>query len=160
MTSTEAVSSPPVKPLKYKPQLTAIIDAGYKNLCHVCCFSEDEVWTCGDNNTLKLFNPRDDLLTSIQTKPRDMQGDIAVTQDGDHLYTDDWHKTVNIIKNNQTSIVIREPFWCPLCVCCSVAGDLIVFLVSDYWEQPSKVVRYSGSTEKQTIQLDHLGRPL
>ncbi|XP_056000229.1 E3 ubiquitin-protein ligase TRIM71-like [Ostrea edulis] len=164
MKSAEAVSSPPVKPLLDEPRVTATIDTGYRGLfdrlSSVSCLSEDQVWTCGNNNTMKLLNLQSKLLTSIQTKsggrPTD---DIAVTRDGDLVYTDTSNNTVNLIKNKQIQTVITLQGWEPINVCCTADNDLLVTMISDDVKQ-SKVVRYSGSTEKQSIQFDDQGRPL
>ncbi|XP_056007715.1 E3 ubiquitin-protein ligase Midline-1-like [Ostrea edulis] len=158
MKSAEAVSSPPVKPLLDEPRLTATIDTGYRHgLYSVSCLSEDQVWTCGDNKTMKLLNLQSKLLTSIQTKSGNEPYDIAVTRDGDLVYTD--YNTINLIKNKQIQTMITLQGWVPLYVCCTAGNDLLVTMVSDDWKQ-SKVVRYSGSTEKQSIQFDDQGRPL
>ncbi|XP_056008564.1 E3 ubiquitin-protein ligase TRIM71-like [Ostrea edulis] len=158
MKSAEAVSSPPVKPLLDEPRVTATIDTGYDYLYSVSCLSEDQVWTCGDyNKTMKLLNLQSKLLTSIQTKSGDTPRDIAVTRDGDLVYTDS--NNINLIKNKQIQTVITLQGWRPLYVCCTAANDLLVTMESDDREQ-SKVVRYSGSTEKQSIQFDDQGRPL
>ncbi|XP_056004213.1 E3 ubiquitin-protein ligase TRIM71-like [Ostrea edulis] len=159
MKSAEAVSSPPVKPLLDEPRLTATIDTGYDRLFSVSCLSEDQVWTRGDNKTMKLLNLQSKLLTSIQTKSGDKPRDIAVTRDGDLVYTDYDDKTINLIKNKQIQTVITLQGWGPLYVCCTAANDLLVTMDSDDGEQ-SKVVHYSGSTEKQSIQFDDQGRPL
>ncbi|XP_048765935.2 E3 ubiquitin-protein ligase Midline-1-like [Ostrea edulis] len=156
MKSAEAVSSPPVKPLLDEPRVTATIDTGYPP-CSVSCLSEDQVWTCGINNTMKLLNLQSKLLTSIQTKSGNTPTDIAVTRDGDLVYTDS--NTINLIKNKQIQTVITLQGWVPLYVCCTAANNLLVTMTSDDREQ-SKVVRYSGSTEKQSIQFDDQGRPL
>jgi hypothetical protein len=161
MTSAEAVSSPPVTPLLDEPRLIATIDTRQgPGLRSVSCVGEDQVWTCGMDKTMKLLNLRGKLQTSIQTKSGNMPWDIAVTLDGDLVYTDPKHKTVNLVKNNQTRTVITLQGWVPQYVCCTASGDLMVTMFSDDEEQQSKVVRYSGFTQKQTIQYDVQGRPL
>ncbi|XP_055999118.1 E3 ubiquitin-protein ligase TRIM71-like [Ostrea edulis] len=159
MKSAEAVSSPPVKPLLDEPRVTATIDTGYRELYSVSCLSEDQVWTRGINNTMKLLNLQSKLLTSIQTKSGYTPEDIAVTRDGDLVYTDPSNNTVNLIKNKQIQTVITLQGWRPRYVCCTAGNDLLVTMDSDDLKQ-SKVVRYSGSTEKQSIQFDDQGRPL
>ncbi|XP_048752937.2 E3 ubiquitin-protein ligase TRIM71-like [Ostrea edulis] len=161
MKSAEAVSSPPVKPLLDEPRVTATIDTGYnteyRGLYSVSCLSEDQVWTGGQNETMKLLNLQSKLLTSIQTKSRNEPHDIAVTRDGDLVYTDS--NNINLIKNKKIQTVITLQGWVPHNVCCTAANDLLVTMNSDDRKQ-SKVVRYSGSTEKQSIQFDDQGRPL
>ncbi|XP_055999117.1 uncharacterized protein LOC125653926 [Ostrea edulis] len=159
MKSAEAVSSPPVKPLLDEPRVTATIDTGYSYLYSVSCLSEDQVWTHGDNETMKLLNLQSKLLTSIQTKSGREPTDIAVTRDGDLVYTDTSNNTVNLIKNKQIQTVITLQGWRPGYVCCTAGNNLLVTMESDD-RKPSKVVRYSGSTEKQSIQFDDQGRPL
>ncbi|XP_055999079.1 E3 ubiquitin-protein ligase TRIM36-like [Ostrea edulis] len=159
MKSAEAVSSPPVKPLLDEPRVTATIDTGYRPLYSVSCLSEDQVWTCGDNETMKLLNLQSKLLTSKQTKSGNGPWDIAVTRDGDLVYTDYYDNTINLIKNKQIQTVITLQGWRPRNVCCTAGNDLLVTMYSDDEEQ-YKVVRYSGSTEKQSIQFDDQGRPL
>jgi hypothetical protein len=156
----EAVSSNTVKLLLEKPRVTATIDTRYDNLYGVSCVGEDQVWTCGKNKTMKLFNLRGKLQTSIQTKSKDEPGDIAVTRDGNLVYTDPIHKTVNLVKNNQTRTVITLQGWIPRNVCTTASGDVLVTLQGNYDHKQYKIVRYSGSTEKQTIQYDDQGRPL
>ncbi|XP_056015793.1 uncharacterized protein LOC130053156 [Ostrea edulis] len=159
MKSAEVVSSPPVKPLLDDPRLTATINTGYEYLTSVSCLSEDQVWTRGDNETMKLLNLQSKLLTSIQTKLGNEPRDIAVTRDGDLVYTDTTNNTVNLIKNKQIHTVITQQGWRPRYVCCTASNHLLVTMFSDDYKQ-SKVVRYSGSTETQSIQFDDQGRPL
>ncbi|XP_056005837.1 tripartite motif-containing protein 2-like [Ostrea edulis] len=160
MKSAEAVSSPPVKPLLNEPRVTAAIDTGYEYILYgVSCVREEQVWTCGSNAIMKLLNLQSKLLTSIQTKSGNKPGDIAVTRDGDLVYTDYSDKTINRVKNKKIQTVITLQGWRPRGVCRTASDDLLVTMISDDNKQ-SKVVRYSGSTEKQSIQFDDQGRPL
>jgi hypothetical protein len=106
---------------------------------------------------MKLLNLHGKLQTSIQTKSGGYPGHIAMIRGKYFVYTD--NKTVNQVKNNQTRTMITLQGWVPLNVCCTTSGDHLVTMHSDDVKQ-SKVVRYSGSTEKQIIQYDDQDRPL
>lgn len=67
--------------------------------------------------------------------------------------------TLNIVKNTQIYDLVRLQEWKPNFRCCSATGDFLVVMFKDN-DEDAKVVRYAGSTEKQTIQFDSEGRPL
>ncbi|XP_062600692.1 uncharacterized protein LOC134262329 [Saccostrea cucullata] len=160
--SSEAGSSPPVKHLLDEPETVTTIDTGYdRYLITVACLSGEEIWTRRNDSTMKLFSiNQGSLLKSIRTKPGDWPWDIAVTKSGDLVYTDYSDRTVNIVKNERIEEVIRLQNWKPKGVCSTSSGDLLVIIVSADNEKRTKVVRYSGSTEKQTIQFDDKGKRL
>ncbi|XP_062566174.1 uncharacterized protein LOC134228537 [Saccostrea cucullata] len=159
MKTSEDIPSSQVKPLLDEPELIITIDTGYKYISSVCCLSDKEIWTRGDDYIMKLYNLQGKLLRSIKTKSRNMPRDIAVTLSGDLVYTDPSTRTVNIVKNDQIQEVIRLQGWRPCYICCTSSGDLLVTMLSDDDKQ-TKVVRYSGYTEKQTVQFDSEGTPL
>ncbi|XP_065926355.1 tripartite motif-containing protein 2-like [Magallana gigas] len=154
-----AESSPPDRSLMDVPKVITAIDTGYRNQYGVTCLNDTEVWTRGNEDMMKLFNLQGKLVESIQTKSGNKPRDIAVTRSGDLVYTDYWDRTVNIVKNTQIQTVIRLRGWRPLGVCSTSSGDLLVVMDSDDDKQ-SKVVCYSGSTEKQSIQYDDKGQRL
>ncbi|XP_061166044.1 tripartite motif-containing protein 2-like [Saccostrea echinata] len=158
--SPEAGSSPPVKHLLDEPATVTTIDTLYKELYNVACLSDEEIWTSGFDSTMKLYSiNQGSLLKSIRTKSGIIPSNIAVTKSGDLVYTDYRDRTVDIVKNEKIEEVIRLQNWKPKSVCITSSGDLLVIMNSNDDKQ-TKVVCYSGSTEKQTIQFDDKGKPL
>ncbi|XP_062602843.1 uncharacterized protein LOC134264567, partial [Saccostrea cucullata] len=114
---TQEVTYPPVKPLFDETELITAIDTGYRSLYSVTCLSDEEIWTCGNDKVIKLYNLQGKLLRSIQTKSGYIPCDIAVTRSGDLVYTDPETRTVNIVNNDQIQEVIRLQGWKPYYVC-------------------------------------------
>lgn len=157
-------SSPPDRPFIDKPRTITDINTEYgdhhKGLCSVSCLSNEKLWTSSFNNsTMRLYNLKGELVKSIMTKSRNNPCDIAVTMSGDLVYTDDGNRTVNMVRNTQIYTLIIMQGWEPRNICITSSGDLLVVMISDIDKQ-TKLVRYSGSTEKQTIQYDDKGQYL
>uniref|UniRef100_A0A8W8LUD3 B box-type domain-containing protein n=1 Tax=Magallana gigas TaxID=29159 RepID=A0A8W8LUD3_MAGGI len=148
-----------VRELLDEPELVATIQTGHKDLRCVTYINDDKIWTSGWNNEIKCFNAYGSLQQTIVTKSGEMPYDIAVDVDRDLLYSVRTVGTVSKLKNGQTEELIRLQGWRPGNLCVTSTGDLLTTMFSDDYTQ-SKVVRYSGSTEKQTIQFDDEGKPL
>nr|XP_022305046.1 E3 ubiquitin-protein ligase TRIM71-like [Crassostrea virginica] len=156
--SPGADSSPPARPLLDVPRLvTDILTSGYDYLYHVSCLSDEEIWTSGHNEIMKLYNLKGELLKSVQTKSGNRPEDIAVTRSGGLVYADD--RSINLVSGTQIQTLITLRGWRPRGLCSTSSGDLLVTMTSDDKKQ-TKVVRYSGTTEKQTVQWDDQGKPL
>nr|XP_022295757.1 uncharacterized protein LOC111105689 [Crassostrea virginica] len=157
-----AESSPSFRPLIDEPRIVTEINTEYgkeNGLRGVSCLSDSELWTCGKDNILRLYNLQGKLLKSELTISGNAPWDIAVTQSRDLVYTDPTDRSINIVTKTQIQPLIRLLGWLPLYLCSTFCGDLLAIMISEDRKQ-SKVVRYSGSTEKQSIQWDDQGKPL
>ncbi|XP_078341332.1 uncharacterized protein LOC111109963 [Crassostrea virginica] len=160
--SLGALSLSPVREeLIYEPQLISEIQTDYGNQCEltgISCLHDSELWTCGTDQTIRLYNIEGGFVNRVKILYGDVTFDIAVTQCGDLVYTIPVCRSIKIVKNTQTSTLVRLRAWTPLYLCSSSTGDILVTMINDIGE--AKVVRYSGSTEKQNIQWDDQGQPL
>ncbi|XP_062599207.1 uncharacterized protein LOC134260674 [Saccostrea cucullata] len=156
----EAGFSTPLKQLLDEPKTVTSIDTRYTSLYNVVCLNDEKIWTSGIDRTVNLYSINQGTkLKSIRTKSGNLLSDIAVTKSGDLVYIDSNDGTVNIVKNEKIEEVIRLLNWKPHGVCSTSSGDLLVIMYSDDFKE-TKVVCFSGSTEKQTIQFDDKGKPL
>ncbi|XP_078331231.1 uncharacterized protein LOC144625057 [Crassostrea virginica] len=155
-----------------EPRILADIQTEYRRLCSVSIVSDDEFWTCGFDKSLILYNLQGELLRSVQTKSGNYPRDIALTRNGDLMYTDYEDRSINLVSGTQIQTLFRRLVispqiqtlitlqgWRPRYLCSSSSGDLLVTMTSDDLKE-TKVVRYSGSTQKQSIQCDNQGEPL
>ncbi|XP_065930112.1 tripartite motif-containing protein 2-like [Magallana gigas] len=159
--SASTEHSTPERSLIDVPQIITEIKTNLQYVASVSCLSDEDIWIRGNSsNILNLYNLQRGLLKSIQTKSGNWANDIAVTGNGDLVYTDKTNRTVNIVKNKEIETVVTLQGWTPRGVCSTSCGDILVAMNNDNWETPSKVVRYSGSTEKQSIQFSDNGQAI
>lgn len=118
-----------------------------------------EFWTSTTNCFIICINSLGKKVKEIATKSGEMPCDISMSCDGDLLYRDWTQKTVNKIVNGQIKDMIRLEKWKPTNICAISPYDILVVMRNDDNTQ-SKVVRFSGDEEKQTIQFDEIGKPL
>lgn len=141
------------------PVVINTFNTGYTNLSSVSFHSEQEIWASAEVNEIKCFNVKGNSINAIKTKSGKIPNDIAVTAEGCLLYTDWELRTVNKVVNGQIEEIITLQGWIPCQLCVTSSDDLLV-VMSDEDKTQNKVVRYSGSVEKQTIQYKENSKPL
>ncbi|XP_065937737.1 tripartite motif-containing protein 2 [Magallana gigas] len=147
-----------VRELLDEPELVISIKTGhYKNLRRVTCLDDNKIWAVNWTDNINCFSLNGSLLQTIKTKSEQLSYDIAVDSKGNLLFT--VGTTVYKVINGQIEQLFTLQGWRSCHLCLTSTGDLLVSMYTDDTSQ-SKVVRYSGSTEKQTIQFDDEGKPL
>lgn len=99
------------------------------------------------------------LLQTIKIASGKFPNGIAIDSDGNLLYLCGTTRTINKVKNGQIEVLITLQGWVPLNLCVTSTADILVTMRKDDDTQ-SKIIRYSGSTEKQTIQFGKEGKHL
>eukprot|EP00105_Crassostrea_gigas_P042295 XP_019926443.1 PREDICTED: uncharacterized protein LOC105336900 [Crassostrea gigas] len=148
-----------VEKLLNQPELDVKIQTLQSMLSNVAYADDEKIWISGETRGINCFNIKGLLLFTVWTKSGEYPNDIAVDSNGDLLFSDWSTKSIYASKNWQIEELIRLQEWTPCQLCVTSIGDLLVTMYSDDTSQ-SKAVRYSGSTEKQTIQFDEEGKPL
>lgn len=116
-----------------EPHIIADIDTEYgipNGLRKVSCLNDNEMWTCGNDSIMQLYNIHGKVIKSCQTKSGNKPWDISVTKTGDLLYSDDRNRTVNVVKNSQIQQMIRFESWRPLSLCNTSWGDLLIIIMT------------------------------
>lgn len=156
--SSSSSESPTIAvPFVIKEINTTLGESG--GLRSVSCLNDENIWTCGQDNIMQLYSLQGKLVKSIKTKSGNRPEDIEVTRNGDLVYTDENDRTVNAVNNSQIETLIKSNEWTPSNVCNTFTGDFLILLYNDDSKQ-TKVVRYSGSSEKQNIQFNDNGHAL
>nr|XP_034306434.1 uncharacterized protein LOC105325709 [Crassostrea gigas]XP_034306435.1 uncharacterized protein LOC105325709 [Crassostrea gigas] len=147
-----------IRKLLNEPELVVTIKTGYNSYPHIVTCLRDKIWANDETDNIHCYTINGTIIQTIKTKSGKLAYDIAVDSSGNLLFIDGT-RTVYRVANGQTEELIRLRGWTPNNLCVTSTDDLLVTIYSEDLTQ-SKVVRYSGSTEKQTIQFDAVGKPL
>ncbi|XP_062618789.1 uncharacterized protein LOC134280397 [Saccostrea cucullata] len=140
--------------LLHKSKVISATQTGVNNLNAVACLGTYEAWICGESKNICRIDiqgfPKETVITTCKYFP----GDIAVTQNGELLYTDINERAVNIIRNgiSETLLPILKG-WHPYTLCITRSGDMLVGMFTAD-NRHHKIVRYHLLEEKQEIEKD------
>lgn len=87
-------------------KVTAVIDTGHGHLNSVACLNDENIWTCGNDRMIRLYNLQGEQVNSVKTKSGNRPEDIAVDLGGDLIYIDYSDRTVNLVQNTLTDCTV------------------------------------------------------
>lgn len=141
------------------PVVIKFFNTECKYIRGVSVFRDDQIWTCAAVGEMKCFDSDGKCINTIATISKRLASDIAVSRDGQLEFSDWKLKTAIKMCNGKIEGIIFLKGWTPINLCFTTSGDLLVVFYNDE-ETLSKVVQYSRTSEKKTIQFDDDGKPL
>lgn len=78
------------RPIIDLPRIISEINTDYENfnfLRSVSCQDDQSIWTRGNDDILRLYNLKGELVESLKTQSGNDPTDIAVTRGGNLVYT-------------------------------------------------------------------------
>lgn len=154
-----SLTSLAVTDLLDRVRVIATIPTEHGSPLGVACVGTDEAWIINPDNTIRLFDIRGSFLGAEKTFTGWLSG-MTVTRRGDLLFSDGDDRTVNIVRYDNTEILITAPIgWHPASLCCTRADDILVCMC-DTNQRNFKLVQYQEQTVKQEIYKDKGGNPI
>ena len=139
--------------LKDKARVVATIPTDFKSLLGGACVGDAEAWIHKDKTTITRIEingtEKDTFITTYQYG---LCG-IALTREGELIFSDSNSKTVNVVRHGESETLITTPEgWSPRRLCCTRSGDILVHVY--FLLGRSKIIRYQGKKIKQEIYND------
>lgn len=126
----------------------------------LACTSLDRVWMCGNGKLIKCVDINGSVRSAVKSTCLDFPGDIAINRQGELLYTDAAHRTVNIVRQGKTeTLVVTPELWHPQGLCCTTSGDVLLSMFTSTI-RPFIIARYEGKRLAQIIKRDERSCPI
>ena len=129
----------------------------------ISCLSDSEFWITFQFHNMELYNLHGEIIKSIKPKPISWlkRRIAAVTRNGDLVYTGFWSKSINLVHGTKVQTMFRLRGCRAINICTTSSDDLLVLVYTrKIAKRETKVLRYSSSTVKQSIQWDNQGNSL
>jgi hypothetical protein len=143
--------------LTEEPEIQSTIHGNQGSLKHIFCAGNDKIWTSEGKAMVTQIDRNGETL--MNTKTKGSPTCLSIDSEGDLVFTTTDDSKIRVVKDGNIDACLYIPAWRPRGICHTKNGDMLVSLRSKDRKE-SKVVRYSGTTEKQTIQYDKQDQPL
>ncbi|XP_078330865.1 uncharacterized protein LOC144624772 [Crassostrea virginica] len=110
-----------------KVGVIATIPTTYSSLFGVACVGGAEAWIYGNNKTITRIDIYGSVKDTVKTTCQYRPGGISVTRGRELVYSDYVSRTVNIVRDEKSEILITTPRgWTPRRLSCTRSGDILV----------------------------------
>lgn len=144
--------------LQNEAKKLTVIPTNYDSLTRVTCTGLNEAWVSGDNQTITRINLEGGVKETVTTKCLYWPDDIAVTSQGELIYSDPYVGTVNIVRSGRTETLITAPLeWKPYRLCCTKSSGILVSMSNG---RHNRIIRYAENEISQDIKNNENGKPI
>jgi sugar lactone lactonase YvrE len=157
---TDKASNLSLTELLEEAKVIANIPTNLKELLRVACVGSDRAWISGRDKKIGCVDIHGTVTDTVTSTCIDFPTDITVNRQGELIYIDSAHRTVNIVRHGKTQTLITTPQgWYPRGLHCTRSGDILVSMCTTD-KGPCKIVRYQGQRVTQEIDKDDRGNPI
>jgi DNA-binding beta-propeller fold protein YncE len=127
-------------------------------LFRIAITGTNEIWASGVRDKIILhYDIKGIKVDTVTTTCPDQPDDIAVTRDGDLVYTDHYNRAVIMVKYGKITTLFSTPWrWHPRGICCTKTGGFLVSVLHVN-QKRCKILRYEENSLKQEIETDNQG---
>lgn len=135
-----------------------VVPTVYKSLYYMSCFGEHQAWISGNNKTITRIDIHGYVKETVVTNCRFWPNGIAVTGQGELIYSDCNRRKVNIVRYGKVETLITTPRgWKPHRLCYTRSGDILVGVSHS---RKKKIIRYHEMKISQNIERNEHGKPI
>ena len=152
--------------LKDQARLIATIPTDYEYLYDVVCVGDAEAWIRGNNRNITRIDihgaVKDTVITTGLLGLYGPDG-IALTRERELIFSDNYSKTVKIVRHGRSETLITTPQdKVPCRLHCTRSGDILIHMRNRDMNNKlvNKIIRYQGQRIKQEIYKDGQGNPI
>lgn len=148
-----AISSTSGQLLK-EAKVISSFSTGLENLTAVACYGSCEAWLSRETKVIKRLNIQGFQKNALLATCKYFPGDIAVTRDGELIYSNVNARTVSVTREEKTEILIQvAKGWHPCKLFCTLSGNILVAMFTSD-DKNHKIVRYHEGKIIQDIEKD------
>ncbi|XP_034306614.2 tripartite motif-containing protein 2-like [Magallana gigas] len=135
-----------------KARVISSFSTGLENLTAVACYGNREAWICGETKVIKRLDIQGFQKNALLATCKYFPGDIAVTRNGELIYSNVNARTVTVVREEKTEILVQvTKGWHPCKLCCTSSGDILVAMFTSD-DKNHKIVRYHEGKIIQEIE--------
>lgn len=122
--------------------MIASFSTGLENLTAVACYGSRKAWLSRETKVFKRLDIQSFQKNTMLATCKFFSADIAVMRDGELIYSNVKARTLNVVSEEKSKILIQvAKGWHPCKLCCTLSGDILVGMFTSE-DKNHKLIQY------------------